>query len=119
MGISCHRNGGKGRGTLARSLILRKGQVELQNGRSLNLAADMSRPDVVVVGYLSCSRPEAMQLMPDAIRPALRAAFRRARLAGLMVEAVDWALNGRSATSPAGAEGAATKSDKTTGKKDK
>jgi hypothetical protein len=33
-----------------------------------------------------------MQLMPDAIRPALRAAFRRARLAGLSVEAVDAAL---------------------------
>jgi hypothetical protein len=41
-----------------------------------------------------CAAAEAMQLMPDAIRPALRAAFRRARLAGLSVEAVDKALNG-------------------------
>lgn len=34
--------------------------------------------------------------MPDAIRPALRAVFRRARLAGLSVEAVDRALNAKS-----------------------
>jgi hypothetical protein len=42
-----------------------------------------------------------MQMTPDAVRPALRAAFRRARLAGLSVEVVDKALNGAKAA-PAG-----------------
>jgi hypothetical protein len=47
---------------------------------------------VHIVDTVVCAAAEAMQLMPDAIRPALRAAFRRARLAGLSVEAVDAAL---------------------------
>jgi hypothetical protein len=36
-----------------------------------------------------CAAAEAMNMMPEEIRPALRAAFRRARLAGLSVEDVD------------------------------
>jgi hypothetical protein len=57
-----------------------------------------------IVDTVVCAAAEAMQLMPDAIRPALRAAFRRARLAGLSVEAVDSALNGTNGTDtkPAG-----------------
>jgi hypothetical protein len=55
-------------------------------------------PDPIhIVDTVVCAAAEAMQLMPDAIRPALRAAFRRARLAGLTVEAVDTALDGGSA----------------------
>ncbi len=50
-------------------------------------------PDPIhIVDTVVCAAAEAMQVMPDAIRPALRAAFRRARLAGLSVEAVDGAL---------------------------
>jgi hypothetical protein len=52
-----------------------------------------------------------MQVMPDAIRPALRAAFRRARLAGLSVVAVDTALGGKTADaeSPPAQTGSARK----------
>ncbi len=58
-------------------------------------------PDPVhIVDTVVCAAAEAMQLMPDAIRPALRAAFRRARLAGLSVEAVDTALAGGTAAAP-------------------
>jgi hypothetical protein len=46
-----------------------------------------------IVDTVVCAAAEAMQVMPDAIRPALRAAFRRARLARLTVEAVDDALH--------------------------
>jgi DNA-binding XRE family transcriptional regulator len=61
-------------------------------------------PDPVhIVDTVVCAAAEAMQVMPEAIRPALRAAFRRARLAGLSVESLDKALNGATA-----AEGAAT-----------
>jgi hypothetical protein len=49
-----------------------------------------------------CAAAEAIQVMPDAIRPALRAAFRRARLAGLSVAAVETALG--DSTPAAGAE---------------
>jgi len=52
-------------------------------------------PDPIhIVDTVVCAAAEALHMMPDAIRPALRAAFRRARLAGLSVEAVDVALNG-------------------------
>jgi hypothetical protein len=51
-------------------------------------------PDPIhLVDTVVCAAAEAMQVMPDAIRPALRAGFRRARLARLSVEAVDDALN--------------------------
>ncbi|HZU81967.1 MAG TPA: helix-turn-helix transcriptional regulator [Polyangiaceae bacterium] len=63
-------------------------------------------PDPVhIVDTVVCAAAEAMQLMPEAVRPALRAAFRRARLAGLSVEAVDAALSGRSARGGAGEGG--------------
>jgi transcriptional regulator with XRE-family HTH domain len=76
-------------------------------------------PDPIhIVDTVVCAAAEAMQIMPDAIRPALRAAFRRAHLAGLTVEAVDRALGGRSA-SATGGERAATKNDRTAGKKTK
>ena len=59
-------------------------------------------PDPIhIVDTVVCAAAEAMQLMPDAIRPALRAAFRRARLAGLSVAAVDTALSGRTAAAVA------------------
>ena len=62
------------------------------------------RPDPVhLVDTVVCAAAEAMQLMPEAVRPALRAAFRRARMAGLSVEEVDDALGGRSAGAGAGA----------------
>jgi hypothetical protein len=47
-----------------------------------------------IVDTVVCAAAEAMQVMPDAVRPALRAAFRRAVLARLSVEAVDKALGG-------------------------
>jgi len=51
-------------------------------------------PDPIhIVDTVVCAAAEAMQLMPEAIRPALRAAFRRARLTGLSVEDVDRALH--------------------------
>jgi hypothetical protein len=60
-------------------------------------------PDAIhIVDTVVCAAAEAMQLMPDAIRPALRAAFRRARLARLTVEEVDTALSGASASENAG-----------------
>jgi lysylphosphatidylglycerol synthetase-like protein (DUF2156 family) len=40
-----------------------------------------------------CAAADAMQLIPEAVRPALRAAFRRARLAGLSLEVVEAALH--------------------------
>jgi hypothetical protein len=56
-------------------------------------------PDPIhIVDTVVCAAAEAMQLMPEAIRPALRAAFRRARLAGLSVEDVDRALHPRAKT---------------------
>jgi transcriptional regulator with XRE-family HTH domain len=53
-----------------------------------------------IVDTVVCAAAEAMQLMPDAIRPALRAAFRRAKLAGLSVQDVDKALHGREGPDP-------------------
>ncbi|HEY1696183.1 MAG TPA: helix-turn-helix transcriptional regulator [Polyangiaceae bacterium] len=48
------------------------------------------RPDPAhLVDTVVCAAAEAMNMMPEEIRPALRAAFRRARLAGLSVEDVD------------------------------
>jgi len=41
-----------------------------------------------------CAAADAMRVIPDAIRPAVRACFRRARLAQLTLEAIDEALNG-------------------------
>jgi DNA-binding transcriptional regulator YiaG len=54
----------------------------------------VSLPDPIhIVDTVVCAAAEAIQIMPGAIRPALRAAFRRARLAGLSVEDVDAALH--------------------------
>jgi DNA-binding XRE family transcriptional regulator len=51
-------------------------------------------PDPIhLVDTVVCAAADAMQLIPDAVRPAVRAAFRRARLAGLSVEVVDAALH--------------------------
>ncbi len=55
--------------------------------------AGMPNPTLMVDSVV-CAAADAMQLVPEAVRPALRAAFRRARLAGLSVEAVDAALHG-------------------------
>jgi hypothetical protein len=77
-------------------------------------------PDPIhIVDTVVCAAAEAMQVMPDAIRPALRAAFRRAHLAGLTVETVDRALSGLSANSTMEGENAAAKSDRGAGKKTK
>ena len=46
-----------------------------------------------LVDTVVCAAAEAMDVMPEGIRPALRAAFRRARLARLTVEDIDAALN--------------------------
>jgi hypothetical protein len=46
-------------------------------------------PQSTKVGSRDLAAAEAMNMMPEEIRPALRAAFRRARLAGLSVEDVD------------------------------
>ncbi len=46
-----------------------------------------------LVDTVVCAAAEAMDVMPEGIRPALRAAFRRARLARLSVEDIDSALN--------------------------
>jgi hypothetical protein len=52
-------------------------------------------PDPVhCVDTVVCAAAEAMKVMPDEIRPALRAAFRRARLARLSVELIDTGLSG-------------------------
>jgi len=51
-------------------------------------------PDpVYIVDTIVCAAAEAMGVMPEAIRPALRAAFRRAVQVRLGVEAVDAALS--------------------------
>jgi len=47
-----------------------------------------------LVDTVVCAAAEAMQMMPEQIRPALRAAFRRARLAGLSVDDCDRGLSG-------------------------
>jgi transcriptional regulator with XRE-family HTH domain len=49
-----------------------------------------------IVDTVVCAAAEAMQMMPQNIRPALAAAFRRARLAGLSVEVVDELLGAHS-----------------------
>jgi hypothetical protein len=60
-------------------------------------------PDPIhIVDTVVCAAAEAMQIMPDDIRPALRAAFRRARLAGLTTEAVDMALHSGSVSADPG-----------------
>ena len=46
-----------------------------------------------MVDTIVCAAADAMAMTPEGIRPALRAAFRRARLVGLSVETVDAALN--------------------------
>jgi transcriptional regulator with XRE-family HTH domain len=46
-----------------------------------------------IVDSIVCAAADAMQLVPDAVRPALRAAFRRARLAGVTVEVADSVLS--------------------------
>lgn len=72
-------------------------------------------PDPIhIVDTVVCAAAEAMQLMPDAVRPALRAAFRRARLAGLSVEAVDAALGGASPAMPGVKEAKSPKASKAT-----
>jgi hypothetical protein len=45
-----------------------------------------------LVDTVVCAAAEAIDVMPAEIRPALRAAFRRARLARLSVEDIDTAL---------------------------
>jgi transcriptional regulator with XRE-family HTH domain len=77
-------------------------------------------PDPIhIVDTVVCAAAEAIQIMPDAIRPALRAAFRRAHLAGLTVEAVDRALSGRITTSTTDGDRASTKNDRGASKKTK
>jgi hypothetical protein len=58
---------------------------------------------VHLVDTVVCAAAEAMQVMPEEIRPALRAAFRRARLAGLSLESIERGLG-----SAPEADGAAT-----------
>ena len=59
-----------------------------------------SAPDpAFLVDTVVCAAAEAMDVMPEGIRPALRAAFRRARLARLSVEDIDAALNAPESTS--------------------
>jgi hypothetical protein len=53
-------------------------------------------PSDLVVDSLVCAAAEAVELMPAAVRPALLAAFTRARLLGLTVEAVEAGLRARS-----------------------
>ncbi len=56
------------------------------------------RPDPLhIVDTVVCAAAEAIGAMPDSVRPVLRAAFHRARLAGLSVAEVDDAL-GRAAS---------------------
>jgi hypothetical protein len=56
-----------------------------------------------LVDAIVCAAADAMQVVPDAVRPALRAAFQRARLVGLAVEDVDDALRVKpAAPAPAG-----------------
>jgi hypothetical protein len=53
-------------------------------------------PDPVhIVDTVVCAAAEAVDMKPPQIRPALIAAFRRARLAGLSVEAIDEALSAK------------------------
>jgi hypothetical protein len=52
-------------------------------------------PDpVYLVDTVVCAAAEAVQMMPEAIRPALRAGFRRAALAGLSIETINRAFDG-------------------------
>jgi transcriptional regulator with XRE-family HTH domain len=50
-----------------------------------------------VVDAVVCAAAEAIDVLPKAIRPALRAAFARARRLGLTVEEVEKALGGKAA----------------------
>jgi hypothetical protein len=54
-----------------------------------------------VVDSVVCAASEAMDVMPRAIRPALLAAFTRARELGLSVEAVERSLRGNVAPAQA------------------
>jgi hypothetical protein len=47
-----------------------------------------------------CAASEVLHLLPETIRPALLAAFRRARLVGLSLEELETALGGPKATPP-------------------
>jgi DNA-binding XRE family transcriptional regulator len=68
----------------------------------LPVPAPASVPAAVLVDAVVCAAAEAMQLPPQAVRPALTAAFLRARDAGLGVEAALSVL----APPPAAPEGA-------------
>jgi len=69
---------------------------------------------VHVVDSVVCAAAEAMQVAPAAIRPALGAAFRRARLVRLSVEAIEAALNPPGASAEAsGAPTSASRGHKT------
>jgi hypothetical protein len=57
-------------------------------------------PPEDVVDAVVCAAAEAIDIMPRAIRPALLAAFTRARRIGLSVEAVERALEATAATDP-------------------
>jgi hypothetical protein len=52
-----------------------------------------------VVDSIVCAAADAMDVKPAAVRPALLAAFRRARRLGLAVQAVEDALDGAEANS--------------------
>jgi transcriptional regulator with XRE-family HTH domain len=60
------------------------------------------RPDTEhIVDTVVCAASDAMGALPEAVRPALLAAFRRARLVGLTMEEVESALGGKAAASAA------------------
>jgi hypothetical protein len=54
--------------------------------------APPSPPSDLMVDSVVCAAAEAIAVMPHAVRPALLAAFTRARLLGLSLEAVEGAL---------------------------
>jgi transcriptional regulator with XRE-family HTH domain len=58
-------------------------------------AATPAPPAEDVVDAVVCAAADAIDVLPRAVRPALLAAFTRARRLGLSVEAVESALNGK------------------------
>jgi hypothetical protein len=55
-----------------------------------------------LVDVVVCAAADAMNLPPEAVRPALRAAFHKARIVGLTVEEVEGALAPKKAASKQG-----------------
>jgi hypothetical protein len=58
-------------------------------------AAALTHPPDVVVDAVVCAAADAMQMLPNEVRPGLHAAFARAKEIGLSVDVIERALRAR------------------------